>query len=278
MFKFAASTLLLGLSCSPALASLPGQPLDCSDWVFLDPGLRCEEWMSDSNNSPWALFQPNNAKVVDNTGSLLRIDFVSFEGCGFIDLRRTRLVRFDGIQEHVLAYVEDRCVPGGNVDTMRSMSNNRMKFDPITGTVLIPVNAATSPNQQVVRELIVAIKGLPSTFEILQTFTPTASELGFHVPAIPEGLQFADRFDTYVGDLAAVGDWSQLQPLQCAYPAIAPSVGDFLTVADTTPTPAVGQGLYFVTAATFQGQTRFGRQSVGGVLSGRNPATLPVCQ
>ena len=26
---------------TPARASEPGQPLDCSDWVFLEPGLTC---------------------------------------------------------------------------------------------------------------------------------------------------------------------------------------------------------------------------------------------
>ena len=41
-----------------------------------------------------------------------------------------------------------------------------------------------------------------------------------------------------------------------AYPSAAPQVGDYLTVADTVPTPAPGQGVYYVTAATYQGATR----------------------
>jgi len=65
---------------------------------------------------------------------------------------------------------------------------------------------------------------------------------------MPEGFQHADYFDTFYGDLATVGDWSQAQPLQCGYPATAPSVGDYLTVEDTLPTPSPGQGYYYVTA------------------------------
>ena len=50
-----------------------------------------------------------------------------------------------------------------------------------------------------------------------------------------------------------------------------------LSVADNLPTPAAGQGYYYVTAVTHQGQTRYGRQVGGGVLSGRDPAVLPEC-
>ena len=58
---------------------------------------------------------------------------------------------------------------------------------------------------------------------------------------------------------------------------LAAAVGDYLQVADTLPTPAPGQGLYYVTAVTHQGQTRYGRKASGGVLSGREPAGLAVC-
>ena len=84
--------------------------------------------------------------------------------------------------------------------------------------------------------------------------------------------------DTYYGDLATPGDWSQAQPLQCSYPATPPTVGDYLTVTDTLPNPAPGQGRYYVTAVTYQGQRRSGRKSSGGALSGRDATALPTCQ
>ena len=124
---------------------------------------------------------------------------------------------------------------------------------------------------------LVAIIGFATAFDILQTYTPTSGPLTFRVPYMPEGFQFADFFDTYHGDLATVGDWSQAQPLQCGFPATAPSVGDFLTVADPLPNPAPGQGRYYVTAVNYQGQRRYGRKAVNGVLSGRDPAVLPDC-
>lgn len=61
------------------------------------------------------------------------------------------------------------------------------------------------------------------------------------------------------------------------YPAAAPHVGDYLTVADTIPMPEPGQGVCYVTAATYQGATRYGRKTTAGHLSGRDPAVLPVC-
>ena len=127
---------------------------------------------------------------------------------------------------------------------------------------------------------IVAIEGFAPLLEIFQSYTPTSGPLSFVVPQLPEGFQYADYFDyfdTYYGDLATVGDWSQARPLQCGYPATPPSVGDYFTVDDTLPTPAPGTGGYYVTAVTHQGQRRYGRKSTGGVLSGREPGALPSC-
>jgi hypothetical protein len=118
--------------------------------------------------------------------------------------------------------------------------------------------------------------GLPTMFEILQTYTPQAS-IGFRVPYMPEGMGGADHFDTYWGSLANPIDFTQAHSLQCSYPAAAPHVGDHLTVADTVPTPQPGQGVYYVTAATYQGQTRYGRKTTAGHLGGRDPALLPAC-
>ena len=50
-----------------------------------------------------------------------------------------------------------------------------------------------------------------------------------------------------------------------------------LTIADTLPNPPAGTGRYYITAATYQGQTRYGRKRQGTVMSGRDPALLPVC-
>lgn len=123
---------------------------------------------------------------------------------------------------------------------------------------------------------IVALTGLPRLFEVFQSYTPAVG-LSFTVPGLPEGFPTADHFDTYYGALTNPIDFTQAQPLQCGYPASPPSVGDYLAVADSLQAPAPGQGRYYVTAVTYQGQRRYGRQRLGGVLSGRNPALLPAC-
>ena len=109
-----------------------------------------------------------------------------------------------------------------------------------------------------------AITGFATMFDVLQTYTPQPAPLGFRVPYMPEGMAAADHFDTHWGPLSHPIDFTQAHPLQCAYPAAAVHVGDYLTVADTVPTPAPGQGVYYVTAATYQGAMRYGRKTTAG--------------
>jgi hypothetical protein len=94
---------------------------------------------------------------------------------------------------------------------------------------------------------------------------------------MPEGLPSADHFDTYWGNVATLPDFTQAQPMACGYPA-SPHVSDFLTVADTSPNPLLGQANYIVTAVTHGMDRRYGRQLTGPTMTGRNPALLPVCQ
>jgi hypothetical protein len=65
--------------------------------------------------------------------------------------------------------------------------------------------------------------------------------------------------------------------MQCRYPASPPSVGDYLTVADTSPQPPPGAANYTVTAVTYGTQRRYGRKLIAGVMSGRDPVLLPEC-
>ena len=123
---------------------------------------------------------------------------------------------------------------------------------------------------------VLALEGFATTFEILQTYLPPPTALSFRVPALPEGLETADHFDTYWGELADL-DFTQAQGLRCDYPTPIPQAGDYLEVADTLPEPAAGEGYYYVTAVTHMGETRYGRKAEGGQLSGRDPALLPGC-
>ena len=292
---------------APAWASDPGEPLDCGDWVFLEPGLSCAVFappqctsdFCDSANLGTGQFidEVGNHRAIATDGSVYMVRKKDTgQQCGEVwKVSRLELVRFDGLNESVAAYLQERCTPIGSNHRLQWVKPLRwsgttepsdfqevagvLTFDPFHGRVLIPfrtgcIGSACTPEPQ---RWIAAIEGFTTTFEILQTYTPTANEISFRVPYMPEGFQFADHFDTYWGDLTTVGDWSQAQALQCGYPATAPSVGDYLTVDDTLPALESGQGRYYVTSVTYQGQTRYGRKSSGGVLTGRDPAVLPGC-
>ena len=236
--------------------------------------------------------------AADNTGNLLTLRFTYIEtySGGDHTLGRLEIVRTSGSVEQIVAYVEDRLNPSGR-DSLRPLYNwdstiergrtpffpgfvvEAFVFDPASGRVLIFVTSRCSlcelyPEAQ----WIVAIEGFSTTFEILQSYEPTSGALGFRVPYMPEGFPAASYFDTYYGDLATVGDWSNAQPLQCGYPASPPHVGDYLTVTDPLPDPPLNHGRYYFTAVNYMGQTRYGRKSSGGVLTGRDPALLPACQ
>ena len=82
---------VLGLVCLlPAWASEPGQPLDCSDWVFLEPGLVCTEFISDcvrveneigeTTSIPDPMCFNSQGTAMDTQGALYRIRWRSV-GC-----------------------------------------------------------------------------------------------------------------------------------------------------------------------------------------------------
>jgi hypothetical protein len=173
---------------------------------------------------------------------------------------------------------------------------SNVEFDPINGMLLVRVydrvgcwNGGQPCPTQVSGSWVAAIHGFTTTFEVLQNYNPAqpnvgvatggpqAAQIGFRVPARPEGMAGADHFDTYWGPLAHPIDFTQAHALQCDYPATPPHFGDYLTVADTVPTPAPRHGVYYVTAATYQGVTRYGRKATATHLTGRDPALLPAC-
>jgi hypothetical protein len=267
----------------PALASQSGHPLDCSDWVFLEPGLTCTVLPTDSGvGQEFFSFGPN--KETDNTGAMIVVrTIVTPGGDPTMAHGRTEIVRMASGSESVLAYVEDR----ESVLADRLRSTNLISFDAINGRLLIPLQSfcrdmnysfpPDCPGNYGGGSFIMMVNGLPSLFEILQTYTPTADALQLRVPAHPEGFRSADHFDTYWGHVSDLPDFTQAQPMQCHYPATTPAAGDFLTVADTSPAPTPGAANYTVTAVTYGSQRRYGRKLINGVMSGRDPALLPGC-
>jgi len=293
---FAVAIFVAAFACSSAFASEPGQPLDCSDWVFVEPGYSCTRLFGGiSGQSPSEL----SAVQFDNDGRLFRFrpsDAIGACGPGqngFVT-RRHPIEWRNGESWQLFAYVDDRCVTPSSptqADALHSMGPNN------PGEPFNPVLSFSSANGRMLVALIssceggvdcsaypvgsgdywvASISGFATMFDVLQTFTPQPA-LAFRVPCMPDGMAGADHFDTYWGNLTRPIDFTQAHPLACDYPAATPHAGDYLAVADSVPTPAPGQGVYYVTSATFQGATRYGRKTTAGHLSGRDPAVLPVC-
>jgi len=269
-----AAVLLVTIACSGAFASEPNTPLDCSDWVFLEPGYSCSE-RKDCGAEP--CYIGDDLVGIDVASELLWFRRFASGMCGVAVLQRTEVVR-DSAVETVIAYINDRCVtPSGVHGEVHDavIPYGGVQFDPSRGQLLMSVRSQGGDPYYPVRSTMIAISGFATTFDVLQTYTPEPA-LGFRVPYMPEGMAGADHFDTYWGILAHPIDFTQAHPLQCGYPA-APHLGDYLTVADTVPTPPPGEGVYYVTSSTYQGTTRYGRKTTAGHMSGRDPAELPAC-
>ena len=282
--------IAFAFACSGVLASEPGQPLDCSDWVFLEPGYSCTRLFG-------GVERLGNLSPIqsDNTGRLFRSGPRAFIGaCAQgAPIYRHPMEWRNGDVWTQFAYVDDRCVtpttddmdrfwPWPNPGTGPDMPfAPGLAFDPTSGRMLLSVLSEGSPCSNYPSGCgdywVASISGFATTFDVLQTYTPQPAALAFRVPYMPEGMGGADHFDTYWGDLTHPFDFTHAHPLACNYPAAAPHVGDYLNVADTVPTPSPGQGVYYVTSTTYQGTTRYGRKTTTGHLSGRDPALLPAC-
>jgi hypothetical protein len=280
-------SVMAGFVCAAAWASEPGQPLDCSDWNFSQAGFSCEQFPE----PPFGAGNHFGTTVahVDNDGRFITV-WLHFNGslrCGGvntddfrIEVYWTDLVTGEQIP---IASTSNRCgISGSLVDGLCADSQTpdqpEVNWDPVNGALWIKFCSYGSSSLPYVRTTTsLRLSGFTSLYDVQQTFVPRGTSLTFRVPPMPEGMAAADHFDTYWGDLSTVGNWSQAHGLQCHYPAAAPARGDYLTVPDTLSAPQPGHGYYYVTAATYQGQIRYGRKTAAGHVTGRDPALLPAC-
>ena len=206
------------------------------------------------------------------------IERFAIGSCGSATTSRNELNRIctDRLKETV-AHIDERCFDLGSSD-QDSTFLEPLSFDLNHGAVVLKLDSISPGGIRYPNNItILKLSGFAAQYEVLQTYTPPSGPISFTVPAHPEGFERADWFDTYYIPLTHPLDWSLAQPLQCGYPTGAPDPGDYLTVADTAPPLSPGQGYFYVTAVNYNGERRYGRQRVGGVLSGRDPALLPEC-
>ena len=304
-----ALALVLLAAVVPVFASQPGQPLNCDDWVILEPGVTCGWHLPPNPGGDADLtylytgsFGPR--RVADTLGRSIQVRRLRSAGsdCNGFEMGRTEIVRWDGAAFVILARVDDRCeshIGGSCVACVSDIANlgrppcffpadrggeagwfGDLSFDPVNGRLLVGLRSLStgvgcSPANE--SWYFLAFSGFTTILDLFDSFEPRASALGCRVPQRPEGLRAADRFDTYWGQVSRPLDLSQAHPLQCAYPDHQPQVGEYLTYPDAAPTPAPGQAVYYLTSVTYQGETRAGRRTLDGRLSGRDVSRLPTC-
>jgi hypothetical protein len=284
-----AAVLVAALACSASFASGPGQPIDVADWVVLDPTLQVSTWVErtachNMNRTSPALchlglfFHWNGPLGAgDPVGSAL-----DAAGNHWVIVEEPSSCPSFGERERLY-----RCGPAGGCEQVawipRSKCSDGGEFRPfglwidvVNGYLYIRAETGVWGDQSSYAHEVHRFSGLTTMIEVMQTFTPQAA-LGFRVPVMPEGMDAADHFDTYTGPLTKPLDFTQAQPLACDYPSAPPAVGDYLSVADPLADPAPGTGRYYLTSATYEGMTRYGRKTTAGVLSGRDPSFLPAC-
>jgi hypothetical protein len=157
----------------------------------------------------------------------------------------------------------------------------KVATDPFNGALYwdieITNKSITSQISRRTQEL--RITGLPALAELMLSYEPGGGSLSWRTPGRPLGLPSADRFQVYTGALGHAPLFQDAQPIDCSVPASGhPAVGDFIAIPDPLPDPAVGEGRYVVVAVEQGSEHRFGRQRIGGVTSGRDPADFPACQ
>jgi hypothetical protein len=171
----------------------------------------------------------------------------------------------------------------GTTDIVRAM-NNTTEAIARTHTATVVNLALDTTNGRLYlafrndgQEGIVIISGLPTMFDTLLTFIPGQQAINILTPAHPDGFRSADSLQVWTGNVRSMPDWSQAEPLTCEA-AVSPAPGQLVSVADTLPDPAIGEGRYYLVASQSGADRRLGRQFVNGAFSAREPAGLPVCQ
>ena len=210
--------LFIVFALVPVLASNPGEPLDCDDWVFLEPGLSCSYRIPRPCPSPTGFggnpvfaCRSGNTIVTDNTGALYGVETISVRdasgefiecGCGTCGGGTTHIVRlslkrWNGVTEEVVAYLQSRCLSNSPALGDHLGSADVLVFDEESGSILIPVKTTCSGHSTLCASsyeegsTLFSIDGFATTFEILAGALPPGppGPPGSQGPSGPVGPQ-----------------------------------------------------------------------------------------
>jgi len=180
-----AAAFLVGFACSGAFASQPGQPFDCSDWVYSEPGLSCTAWVPyPADIDPYNYL--DEIATFDMAQRLIRTRIVMIpepQDCLYGgDLPQLETLWIHGTDEGVVATMPPRC-NGDSWSWAEDPSN--VEFDPTNGILLVRVydrvgcwNGGQPCPTQESGSWVAAIHGFTTTFEVLQNYTRAQSNVG----------------------------------------------------------------------------------------------------
>ena len=157
------STLSLIL---PAWSSEPGERIDCSDWVFLSPGIQCTTvvpYGDPNGDNDFRIRVSDDWSAMSNDGRFVAVRLKPTSNnatCGStqVSLLRTELVLSDGVNETILAYVDDRCgSTDGTIDRIIPLQVGTVAaywtpviFDPIEGKLYANLQSYGSTYEEAV--------------------------------------------------------------------------------------------------------------------------------
>src|SRR5262249_9511019 len=140
MIRFSLLAAFAAVAASPLTASQPGQPIDCSDWVPVQPGFTCVPYLAyPCDPSVCTIGGEKRARRADNEGFLVYVREESMgidPTCGR-EISRLEIVRQSGANQTVLGYFQTRCNgmgPGGY--------DNMIASDPSTQADVVEFDAA----------------------------------------------------------------------------------------------------------------------------------------
>jgi len=298
-----ARVILLAFGWAVALSTNHGraQSVDLAQAVVpLVPGLTVTVLSEQPQSPPGYCSDPSSWECVQNnpgmdgyqptdfgTDAAGNAYYIAIGGSGGYDLPQTlgsvlRRRELSGTSAIVALMVAVVCFPdcstGYQADARYVMSKHRL--DLVNGYIELGLYAwlhdYVSGEDQDLKTGIVRISGLPKLFDTLLTFMPGQQALKILTPAHPDGFRSADSLQVWTGNVRSMPDWSQAAPLTCEA-AANPAPGQIVSVLDTLPDPAVGEGRYYLAASQNGVDRRLGRQYINGAFSARAPTALPDC-
>lgn len=120
-----------------AASTTRAAPIDCTDWVFIDPALSCSVLLGftvpdQEQERPW--WNRGEDLAVDNEGHMLVVQQLS------PDHRIEILRRTADFQVELLGYLETNRNNGIWLDRVR-LETGRFVFDPIGGRLIVPLRS-----------------------------------------------------------------------------------------------------------------------------------------